>query len=45
LTEAGYNPSQVGGFAFGFGVERMAMLNLKIDNISDLWKEPYLPRI
>ena len=44
LKEAGYNPSEVDGFAFGFGVERMAMLNLRIDNINDLWKEPYLPR-
>ena len=29
----GYNPDEVSGFAFGMGVDRMAMLKYKIDNI------------
>lgn len=33
LTEVGYDPEKVTGFAFGLGVERMAMLRYKIDDI------------
>ncbi len=33
LTEVGYDPEVVTGFAFGLGVERMAMLRYKIDDI------------
>ena len=33
LTEVGYDPEKVTGFAFGLGVERMAMLRHKIDDI------------
>jgi phenylalanyl-tRNA synthetase alpha chain len=29
----GYNPKEVSGFAFGIGVDRMAMLKYKLDNI------------
>lgn len=33
LQEVGYDPDQVTGFAFGLGIERMAMLRYKIDDI------------
>ncbi len=33
LTEVGYDPEAVTGFAFGLGIERMAMLRYKIDDI------------
>ncbi len=33
LTEVGYDPEKVTGFAFGLGIERMAMLRYKIDDI------------
>jgi len=29
----GYDPEEVSGFAFGLGVERIAMLKYKIDDI------------
>ena len=33
LTNVGYNPEEVTGFAFGLGIERMAMLRYGIDDI------------
>ncbi|HAZ27749.1 TPA: phenylalanine--tRNA ligase subunit alpha [Candidatus Acetothermia bacterium] len=33
LTEVGYDPEQVTGFAFGLGVERMAMLRYGVEDI------------
>lgn len=33
LRNVGYNPEEVAGFAFGMGVERIAMLKYSIDNI------------
>ncbi len=33
LTNVGYDPEQVTGFAFGLGIERMAMLKYGIDDI------------
>ncbi len=33
LTEVGYDPEEVSGFAFGLGVERMAMLRWGIEDI------------
>ncbi len=33
LTEVGYDPERVTGFAFGLGLERMAMLRYGIDDI------------
>lgn len=33
LKNVGYDPEQVTGFAFGMGVERIAMLKFKIDSI------------
>ncbi len=43
LTEAGYDPQTVSGFAFGLGLERIAMLKLGIDDIRKLWAPPYVP--
>jgi len=33
LTEVGYDPEKVTGFAFGLGIERMAMLRWGIEDI------------
>jgi phenylalanyl-tRNA synthetase alpha chain len=33
LEAVGYDPEEVSGFAFGLGVERIAMLKYKIDDI------------
>jgi len=33
LKNVGYDPEQVSGFAFGMGVERVAMLRYRVDNI------------
>ncbi len=33
LTEVGYDPEEVTGFAFGVGIERMAMLKYGVDDI------------
>jgi phenylalanyl-tRNA synthetase alpha chain len=33
LSEVGYDPEQFTGFAFGLGIERMAMLRYGIDDI------------
>ncbi len=33
LSEVGYDPDQVSGFAFGLGIERMAMLRYGIEDI------------
>ena len=33
LKMGGYNPDEVQGFAFGVGVERMAMLKYEVDDI------------
>ena len=33
LKEAGYNPDEVSGFAFGMGIERIAMLRKGIDDL------------
>jgi phenylalanyl-tRNA synthetase alpha chain len=42
LREAGFDPDTIRGYAFGFGLERMAMLKLGLRNIQDLWKHPYI---
>ncbi|MHC4648025.1 MAG: sigma-70 family RNA polymerase sigma factor, partial [Planctomycetota bacterium] len=44
LSEAGYKAEAVGGFAFGLGLERLAMLKFGIDDIRKLWQPPHLPR-
>jgi phenylalanyl-tRNA synthetase alpha chain len=33
LEMSGYNPDNVKGFAFGMGIERIAMLNYRIDDL------------
>ncbi len=37
LRNVGYDPEEVSGFAFGFGVDRFAMLRHEIDDIRLLW--------
>jgi phenylalanyl-tRNA synthetase alpha chain len=43
LEDAGYNPQVISGFAFGLGLERLAMLKYGIDDIRKLWQPPYVP--
>jgi phenylalanyl-tRNA synthetase alpha chain len=38
LQNVGYDPEEVSGFAFGMGVDRMAMLLFGIDNIKQLYE-------
>jgi len=38
LENVGYDPQQVSGFAFGMGVDRMAMLLYGIDNIKQFYE-------
>jgi phenylalanyl-tRNA synthetase alpha chain len=38
LSNVGYDPERVSGFAFGMGVDRMAMLRYGIDNIKQLYE-------
>jgi phenylalanyl-tRNA synthetase alpha chain len=38
FENVGYDPEQVSGFAFGMGVDRMAMLLYGIDNIKQLYE-------
>lgn len=33
FTSAGYDPNEVTGYAFGMGVERIAMLRYRIDDL------------
>ena len=42
LGEAGHDPSHVGGFAFGLGLERLAQVKLGLDSIHELWRPPYV---
>ena len=44
LQEAGYDPEVVSGFAFGIGLDRLAMLKYGIDDIRKLWQPPYVPK-
>jgi len=37
LRNVGYDPEEVSGFAFGFGIDRFAMLRHQIDDIRLLW--------
>jgi phenylalanyl-tRNA synthetase alpha chain len=37
LRNVGYDPEQVSGFAFGFGIDRFAMLRHQVDDIRLLW--------
>jgi len=38
LKNVGYDPEKVSGFAFGLGVERIAMLRYRIDNIRSFFE-------
>jgi phenylalanyl-tRNA synthetase alpha chain len=41
FTSAGYDPGEVTGFAFGMGVERLAMLRHKIDDLRTLFENDH----
>ena len=43
LQAAGYDPQIFGGFGFGLGLDRLAMLKYGIDDIRKLWQPPYVP--
>jgi RNA polymerase sigma factor (sigma-70 family) len=43
FNEMGFDAAQVSGFAFGLGLERLAMLKYGIDDIRKLWQPPYVP--
>jgi RNA polymerase sigma factor (sigma-70 family) len=43
LIREGFDPAAVGGFAFGLGLERLAMLRFGIEDIRRLWRPPYVP--
>ena len=38
VKEKGYDPEKVSGFAFGMGVDRIAMMKSEIDDISLLFQ-------
>ena len=38
LRMSGYDPEKVSGFAFGIGIERVAMLRYKIDDIRKFYQ-------
>lgn len=42
LREADFAPEAVGGYAWGLGLERLAMLKLGLDDIRALWRPPYV---
>ena len=42
LREAGHDPDQVQGYAYGIGLERLAQLKLGLKSIHELWRRPYL---
>ena len=42
LQQAGFNAREVGGYAFGLGLERLAMLKLGLADIRLLWQPPYV---
>jgi phenylalanyl-tRNA synthetase alpha chain len=39
FQHVGYDPEEVSGFAFGFGLERMAMLRHGLHDIRELWED------
>jgi phenylalanyl-tRNA synthetase alpha chain len=41
FRHAGYDPSKVTGFAFGMGVERLAMLRYGIDDLRTMFENDY----
>ncbi len=43
FREIGLDADAVGGIHFGFGLDRLAMAKLGIDDIRKLWQPPYVP--
>ena len=43
FQEVGFDPDAVGGSHFGFGLDRLAVAKLGIDDIRKLWAPPYVP--
>lgn len=41
LLDAAHDPEQVSGYAFGMGLERLALLKLGLKSIDELWSEAY----
>jgi phenylalanyl-tRNA synthetase alpha chain len=41
FKSAGYDPTEVTGFAFGMGVERLAMLRHKVDDLRTLFENDH----
>jgi phenylalanyl-tRNA synthetase alpha subunit len=41
FRHAGYDPSEVTGFAFGMGIERLAMLRYGIDDLRTMFENDY----
>jgi RNA polymerase sigma factor (sigma-70 family) len=42
LRQTGHDPAAVGGYAFGMGLENLAMLKYGIDDVRKLWQPPYV---
>ena len=42
LAEAGYEPGDAGGYAFGIGLEKLAQVELGLGSLRELWRPPYL---
>ena len=40
--DAGHDPGEVQGYAFGLGLERLAELKLGLKSVHELWRHPYL---
>jgi len=43
LSQAGYDPADVGGFMFGLLLEDFAVMKCGIDDMRKLWLPPYIP--
>ena len=43
LRNAGYDANAVSGFAWGLGLDRLAMLRFGLDDVRQLWQPPHVP--
>jgi phenylalanyl-tRNA synthetase alpha chain len=43
LGQVGFDGEAVGGSHFGFGLDRLAIVKLDLDNIRRVWQPPYVP--
>jgi RNA polymerase sigma factor (sigma-70 family) len=43
LKHGGFDPAAVAGFAFGMGLERLALIQLGLAAVEQLWQPPYVP--